>query len=115
VRVHLAAEHALQLEPADVALETPRIVFDRLRRSLVILALGKLEQLGGVRDAFVGAIDLLELGREARTLLAELLRTFGGGPDGGILELAADLFQAFLFQVVLKETPVASSCARRGL
>jgi len=63
----------------------------------------------------VSPVDLLQLGREARALLAELLRTLGGGPDGGILELAADLFQAFLLQVVLKETPGASSCARRGL
>jgi hypothetical protein len=63
----------------------------------------------------VSTVDLLELGGETRALLAELLRALGVGPDGGILELAADLFQPLLLQVVLKETPGASSCARRGL
>jgi hypothetical protein len=115
VGIHLAAEHALQLELAHVAFEVARLALDVAGRALIVLAFCELEQLGGVGYALCRAIDLLELGRQACAFLAEQLCAIRRGPDGGILELAADLFQAFLLQVVFKETPVASSCARRGL
>jgi hypothetical protein len=115
VRVHLAAEHALELEAADLALEALGILLDVAGGGLVALALGELEQLRRVVDARRGAIDVRDLGGEARALLAELLRPVRLRPDGGVLELPPYLLEALFLAVVLKETPVAKPYARRGL
>jgi hypothetical protein len=62
-----------------------------------------------------GSIELLELGRQARAFASQFLGTPGITPDGGFLELAADLFETFLLAVVLKETPSRRSNAPRDL
>jgi hypothetical protein len=92
VRVHLAAEHALQLELAHAAFERRRIALDVARRRLVVLALGELEQLGRIRDGFACAVELVELGAQLRAFAAQLLRLLRLLPDGGVFELAADFF-----------------------
>ena len=55
VRVHLAVEHALELEAAHLGLEALRVALDVARGGLVVLAFGELEQLGGIGDALGGA------------------------------------------------------------
>jgi hypothetical protein len=105
VRVHLAVEHALQLEPAHAAFEAGRVALDVLRGGRVVLAFGQVQQLRGVRDGFGGAVELGQLRGQFRPLAAQLLRLVGPGPDGGVFQLAADFFEAFLLAVVLKETP----------
>jgi hypothetical protein len=115
VRVHLAAEHALELQPANVCLEPLGILPDVPRGGLVALPLGQLQQLFRVADALGGAIDLRDVGGEAGSLLAQLLGAFRLRPDGRVLELPSYLLQALFLAVVLKETPVAKRCARPGL
>ncbi|MBW4051253.1 MAG: hypothetical protein HIU85_07300 [Proteobacteria bacterium] len=110
--VHLAAEHALELEPADLALEPLGILLDVTRGSLIPLALGQLEQLGRIIDTLAGAIDVAEVGAEARPLLAELLRPLRLRPDGGVFELPPYLLEALFLAIVFKETPVTRRCAR---
>ena len=105
MRIHLAAEHALELEAAHAFLETGSIPLDVLRRGFVVLALGELEQLRRVRDGLAGAIELRKLGGQLGAFATELLRLVGLLPDGGIFQLAIDLFETFLLGVVLKETP----------
>jgi hypothetical protein len=105
VRIHLAAEHALQLELAHAAFEARRVTLDVFRGAFVVLALGELEQLRGVGDGLCGAIQLLELRGELRALAAELTCLVGVLPDGRIFQLANYLFEAFFLVVVLKETP----------
>ena len=105
MRVHLAAEHALELELAHALLEAGGIPLDVLRRRFVVLAFGELEQLRGIRDGLAGAVELLELGGELGALAPELLRLVRLLPDGGVFQLATDLFETFLLGVVLKETP----------
>jgi hypothetical protein len=115
VRVHLAAEHALELQPADIALEALSILLDVPGGGLIGLCLGQLQELRRIGDALGGAIDLRDVGTEARALLAELLRPLRLRPDGRILELPTYLLEALFLAVVLKETPVARRYARLGL
>jgi hypothetical protein len=108
-------EHPLQLEPAHLVLESLRVVVDVTRGSLVAFGLRELEQLGGIGDAFGRTLDLARIGFEACALTPQLLSTLRLGPDGGVFQLAPYLFEALLLAVVLKETPVRSGCAPRGL
>jgi hypothetical protein len=45
-----------------------------------------------IAHGIAGAIEFAEFGNQARALTAQLLGAFGRAPDGGILQLAADLF-----------------------
>jgi hypothetical protein len=105
VGIHFAAEHALEFEPPDVGLERPGVALDVTRGGLIILALGQLEELGGIADGGFGAIELIELGGEPRTLASQLLGALGGAPDRRVLQLAAYFLETFLLAIVLKETP----------
>jgi hypothetical protein len=105
VRVHLAVEHALELEAADALLEARGIPLDVLRSRLVVLAFGELEQLYRIRDPLAGAVELTQLGGQLGAFAPQLLRLVRLLPDGGIFELATDLFETLLLGVVLKETP----------
>jgi hypothetical protein len=115
VRVHLAAEHALQLETANVPFEPLGIPPDVPGGGFVTLPLGQLQQLRRIGDALRGAIDLGDVGAEAGAFLTELLRPLRLRPDGGVLELPRYLLEALFLAVVLKETPVARRCARLSL
>jgi hypothetical protein len=102
VRVHLAAEHTLEFQAPNAGFQCVGFLLNVARRGF---AFGELEQLGRVADGGVGAIEFLELCRQPRTLLAELLGTLGRAPDGRVFEFAAYFFEAFFLAVVLKETP----------
>jgi hypothetical protein len=91
VRVHLAVEHALELEATHAPFEPRRFALDVLRGALVVLALGEIEQLRGIGNGVRGAIDLRELRGELRAFAPELLRLVRLLPDGRVLELATDL------------------------
>jgi hypothetical protein len=108
VGVHLTAEHALQLEVPDFAFEGRRVALDVARRGFVVLAFRQLQQLFGAGDAPGSAVELGELGAQARAFAAELLRLVGLVPDRGVFELATDFLEPLFLVVVLKETPSAS-------
>jgi hypothetical protein len=115
VRVHLATEHSLELEFSDVHFEAFGVLLQVARCAFVVFAFRELEQLARIIDGLGRAVDLLEIRRQARTFFAQLLGTLGLRPDGRLLELAIDLFEPLFLAVVLKETPVTSWCALRGL
>jgi hypothetical protein len=108
-------KHAFQLETSHVGFESLRVGVDVTRGGFVAFALRELEQLGGVRYALGGAVDLGRVGGQLGAFAPQLLRPLGLRPDGRVFELAADLFQAFFLVVVLKETPVRRRYAPRGL
>jgi hypothetical protein len=108
-------KHALQFEAPNLGFESLRVVINVARGGFIALAFSKLEKLRGVGYPFGGAVDLASVGGQLRALAPQLLRAFGLRPNGRILELAADLFQALFLMVVLKETPVRRRCAPRGL
>jgi hypothetical protein len=105
VGIHLAVEHALELEPAHAAFEAGSVALDVERGGLVVFAFSKLQQLRGIRDALGGAIELRELGGQLRPFAAQFLRPLGLRPDSRVFQLEVDLFEAFLLAVVIKETP----------
>jgi len=115
VRVHLAAEHALELEAADLGIQPQGVLLDVAGGRLVALALGELQELRRIVDALGGAINLPDLGGEARTLFPELLRALRLRPDARVLELPPYLLEALFLAIVLKETPEARLCARLSL
>jgi hypothetical protein len=85
VRVHLAAEHALELKVAHLRFQTLGIALDVARRALVALALGQIQQLGRILDPLDRPLDLRDLGGQARALAPQGLRALGRRPDGRLL------------------------------
>ena len=108
-------EHALQLEAPYIGFQTLRVLVDVARGRFVTLAFRKLEKLRGVRYAFGGALDLAGVRGQPRTLTSQLLRALRLGPHGRIFQLTPYLLEALFLEIVLKETPVRSECAPRGL
>jgi hypothetical protein len=90
VCIHLAAEHALELQAAYLRLERAGIALDRAGGRLIALQFGQLEQLRGIAQRGAGAVQLLELGGQARALAPQLLGPRRVAPDRRVLELAAD-------------------------
>jgi hypothetical protein len=105
VRIHLAVEHALQLEPAHAPFEAGGVALDVLRGGFVVLAFGELQKLCRIGNGAGGAVELGQLRGQLRPLAAKLLRPVGLRPDGRVFQLAVDLFEPLLLAVVLKETP----------
>jgi hypothetical protein len=89
--IHLAVEHALELEAANTPFEADGIALDIRGGALVVLALGELEQLRRIGNRFGGPVELGELGSQLGALAPQLLRLVGRLPDGGIFQLAIDL------------------------
>ena len=83
-------EHALQFQLAHAGFEPVGILLDFSGGGFVVLALSELEQLGGVGDAFGGAVDLLQLGGELGAFAPQLLCLLGLLPDGRVFELPID-------------------------
>jgi hypothetical protein len=105
VRVHLAREHAAELEAADRALVTLHLGRDRIDRGGVALLHRHGEQVAGVGDALGELIDGADDALELRPLTAQGLRPLGLAPDLRVLELAQYFGQAFLLAGVVKDTP----------
>jgi len=103
--VHLAAEHALELQPPHAGLELGGVAFDVARGGFIVLAFRQIEQLRGIADRGVGAIEFANLACQARTLTAQLLGALGSAPDGRVFQFAAYFLEAFFLAIVLKETP----------
>ena len=105
MRIHLAVEHALELELAHALFETVGVFLDCSGSRFVVLALGEIEELGRVGNRLRGAVELIELRGKLDAFAAELAGLLGILPDRRIFQLASYLFEAFLLDVVLKETP----------
>jgi hypothetical protein len=105
VRVHLAREHALELELRDLALEARDVLLDGADRAIVGLRLGELEQLAGLAQPAAQAIeradDRLELGAFATEFLGAL-RVL---PDRRVLQFPQDLRKPLAAPFVVKDTP----------
>ncbi len=105
VRVHLAREHAPELELVDLLAHAFDVGLDGARRRLVLFALGQLEQLAGLAEARAQLVEHVDDALELGAFAAEFLGALGLGPDGGVLEFAQDLGQPFAALVVVKDTP----------
>jgi len=108
VRVHLAAEHALEFELPNFGFDRGKVTLDLACRALIVLGFGEFEQLRRVAHGAGGRVDLGEFGLEFGTLATELLSLLGLLPDGRIFEFAADFLEPLALQIVFKETPLRS-------
>jgi hypothetical protein len=115
VRVHLAREHALELELADRAIEIAEVGLDRPRRARVALGLREVEQFAGLDETAAQPVERSDHGFEPGALAAKLLRALRVLPDGRVLELPQDLGQPLTLAFVVKGTPSAHRCAAGGL
>jgi hypothetical protein len=104
-RIHLAGEHALELELPDFRREVVDVVVDRRNRALVVLADREIEQVAGLAERIGQRADPADDAIEIRALLAELLRALRVVPDVRIFELARDFFEAFGLRIEVKDTP----------
>jgi hypothetical protein len=114
MRIHLAREHALELEACNLGFDPVNVLLDRAHHSLVRVGLCELEKLAGFVQADAEAIqcadDTLELG----AFTAQLLRTLRLAPDRGVFEFAQDFGQALGAALVVKDTSLAHWCAARA-
>jgi hypothetical protein len=98
-------EHALQFQLPHAGFEAVGVFLDCGGGGFVVLAFSEIEQLGGVGDAFRGAVDFFQLGGELDALAAELASLVRVLPDRGVFQLPGYFFEPFFLDVVLKETP----------
>jgi hypothetical protein len=98
-----------------IGLQTLRVALDVTRSRLIAFSLGELQQLAGIANTLAGAVDLADVGAQPCALAPEFLRTRRVRPYIGIFQLAGYFLEPLVLAVVLKETPVTSSCARRDL
>jgi hypothetical protein len=111
VRVHLAREHALELELGHFAVDAAEVVLDRLRRARVRLGLRQVEQFTRLGQPLPQLVERRDDAFELGPLAAEFLSTVGLLPDGGVFEFAQDLGQPLALAIVVKGTPSAHRCA----
>jgi hypothetical protein len=107
VRVHLAREHAPELEDLDrlgLALDQ---IDDVLEGARVLFLGGQLVQLAGLVERLLDAVQRSDDSFELGALAAQGLRALGVRPDGRVLELAVDLFEPLALRVIVKDTSAA--------
>jgi hypothetical protein len=104
VGVHIAGEHAPELEALDARFEASQITFHFGCRRRVVFFNGQRKQLVRIAQAvrnFVEADDdLLQPG----SFLAQCLRALGVVPDVRLLQFALNLGQPFRLLIVVKDT-----------
>jgi hypothetical protein len=105
VRVHLAREHALELELRDLALETRDVLLDGADHALVGVGLGEFEQFAGLAQPGAETVERTDDRLEPGALAPEFLGTLRVLPDRRVLELPQDLGESLAAPVVVKDTP----------
>jgi hypothetical protein len=112
IRVHLAGEHAPELQALHARFEALQVAFDFCCRIRIALLDGERQQFTGilqsVRDLVQPGDDLFQPG----PLLSECLRALGVVPDIRLLQLALDLDQPFRLLLVVKDTSSTRRCVR---
>lgn len=114
VRVHLAAEHAAELQLLEDLAQTLDFVGNVVDGALVVFLDRHVQQVAGVGQAAGQVVQGFHHLRQLGALAAEVLGVFGVVPDVGVFELAVYFDQAIMLLIVVKDTPEWSGCARRG-
>jgi hypothetical protein len=111
VRVHLAREHALELEPLELCVDRAEVLLDRPHHALVCVGLGHVEELGGLAGASRQFVEGGDHAIEPGPLATELLCALGVLPDGRVFEFAQYFGQSLALARIVKDTPSALRCA----
>jgi hypothetical protein len=107
VRVHLAREHAAELELGDALFEQGGIALELGEAVRVLFGLDEIQQLGRVRHSLAYRIQFGHHAFEARALSAEFLGALRRVPDLRVLQFAVYFLEPLALVVVLKGTPSA--------
>ena len=110
VRVHLAREHAAELEHLELFRQVLDLTDDIVERARVFFLARELVELAGLVERLLDAVQRPDDGFELGALSAQALRALGIRPDDGVLELAVDLFEPLALGFIVKDT----SAARRS-
>jgi hypothetical protein len=105
--IHLAAEHALELELLELGLAGIDIGHHGLEGLEVVLHLRELEQLEPAAQRLVQRPDAVDHLFQRGPFAAEGLRPLRLVPDRRTLQLAADFLKTLDLPVVVKDTPSA--------
>jgi len=80
----------------------------------ILLGFGKIKQLAGAEQSAIEPLDGQYVLFQQRTLPTQRLRALGIVPDIGVFQFTGDFFEAFLFDIEVKETPSATTTDRAG-
>jgi hypothetical protein len=105
VGIHLAAEHALELEAAHAFGKLVLLALDIAGGGHVVLALGEIKQFQRIAQPRGRAIELGELGAQPCAFAPQFLGTLGVAPDRRLFQLAGDFLEALVLAIVFKGTP----------
>jgi hypothetical protein len=105
VRVHLAGEHALELQRLDLVRQLVDVGLDRADGALVVLGRRQFEQLARFRQRAVDPAEFGDNAVQVRALAPKLLRPLGIVPDPGVLEFPAYFLEALALGIEVKDTP----------
>jgi hypothetical protein len=111
VRVHLAREHAPELEPRDLGSDSVYLADQVGEQRRVVFLAREPVQLLSLAERLVDAAQRADDALELRALAAEVLRALGVRPDIRIFELAVDLFETLALRVEVKGTSAKRRCA----
>ena len=85
---------------------------DIIERAFVVFLDGEVEQVFGIGQTAGELVDGDDNAFQRTALTTDVLRLFRVIPDARIFEFAQDFFQTLLLQIVVKDTPGATRCAR---
>ena len=103
--IHLAGEHAAELELGQALIESVQIAGDLRGGVGVILFRGEFQQLTGIGESRIQRLDGFHHLGQLRPLLAQGLGPLRIVPELRVLELPGYLFQPVLAIGVVKGTP----------
>ncbi len=115
MRVHLAREHALELQPLHRRGQRSHVGFDLGGGVQVGFGGNQLQQFRGIPQAARQAVETVDHLLQSGALPAQFLRALRLVPDAGLFQLAGYFLQAFAFVVVIKDTSSRTRCAPRDL
>ncbi len=114
VRVHLAREHAAELELAELLFEALEVRLNLGDCVFVVLLGGKVQEVGGIVETGRQLVESYDNGFERGAFLSKRLGSLGVIPDVGLFELALNLGQALLLLIVVKDTPLTRLSVHEG-
>lgn len=105
VGVHLAREHATELETSEIGIQRIQFRFSLTRQFVITFFSGEFQDVGKVRQPGLELLDGEDDAFKLRALPAQFLGILGVVPDLVIRELKLYLREAFLAVFVVKGTP----------
>jgi hypothetical protein len=104
-RVHLAGEHAAELEAGEFLLEAFEVRADRIDGLRVVFLEGQIEEVPRVREALVELLEDADDPFEFGAFAAEGLRLVRVVPDRGFGEFEFYFGEPILAVGIVKDTP----------